>query len=193
MQQYPQKIERKELIMNQTVQTKKQAKSTRWQDFKVMDEDTDTIFQLAFKNKWKDVEVFGHGRMIDETMEVNGWILKPINSCTDSIPQEGLDILKIIESSVELAGVVIADDKRKAKPDLYKNDRVILDLNDVGKILGVIGIATLVLIAAPLILFALGTMLMMIVLPLLLAGLLAYDPAIICVTREGTWIKVFEW
>jgi hypothetical protein len=96
--------------------TKPTTQLIQWQDLKVRSE-VDMVFEMAHQKGWKDCEIFGHGEMITSPMESKGWKLIPADLYEYSIPAKGVvRVLQTIQAGVQIKGIIIADDQRRADP-----------------------------------------------------------------------------
>ena len=87
----------------------------RWQDLKVESE-LDIVLEIARSEGWDDCEFFGHGDMITEPQDSDGWKLIPANLYKNSIPPDAVARLhQIINAGIRVQGVIIADDERRTE------------------------------------------------------------------------------
>jgi hypothetical protein len=91
-------------------------RQVRWQDLTVMSE-IDIVLEIARRQNWKDYEIFGHGDMITQPQDSNGWKLIPADQYEYSIPTEAVSrVHQLINAGVRIQGVIIADDVRREIP-----------------------------------------------------------------------------
>jgi hypothetical protein len=189
------------LIVHEEVQmfTQTQTQLVQWQNLKVMSE-ADLVLNLAQQKRWKDCQIFGHGDMITQPLESQGWKLIPADLYEYSIPAKGVDrLLKVIDAGVHIQGVIIADDTRR-RALTHTPAKPVVSLATVKMVFSAIGIVLLVSVAfAGLILLGLviAKALYLLIPLLFLSPFLGFDPQLIILVDDGnggtTWISVLTW
>lgn len=148
----------------------------------------DTVLALD-KEYGLGVEIFGHGRMIDEPVELNGWIVMQVDRFAGIIPQEGLDRMEILKSH-GFSNFLIADDLRHERY-LPKKEPIKLPEIDWNKVGRIAGIATLVVGGVALVIAALPVIL---VGGAVMAGAaVGFDPRLLVVLDTGEWVSFYEY
>jgi hypothetical protein len=184
----------------------------QWQDLVVQSE-LDMVLDLARGKGWGDIEIFGHGEMITQIQEINGWKLIPADLYEYSIPPEAIArLLQLIQAGVHLQGVIIADDTHAAAPAPARLIRVLPTRASIGAwtaktakaLAGLAGLAGVIVEKAAIVLLALAFCaamggLLLFILPVAILFLFGaeYDPKLIVLVEDGhggtAWVSLFTW
>jgi hypothetical protein len=149
------------------------------------------ILAVAKRHGWENVRVVGHGEMIDQPIETNGWQVTPIEEYKGIIPAEALQKVETLaDTGIRVKGFLVADDLRHdaQKSVNISSAKVIkgidwgIVVNVLSKLAAVTLIGTAVITLFPIVLVA-GAV---------VAGI-AYDPVLVVVTAENEWICLSEW
>jgi hypothetical protein len=168
----------------------------QWQNLKVKSE-VDIVLEIAHQKGWQDCEIFGHGSMITQPQESNGWKLLPADLYEYSIPSEGVArVLQTINAGVRIQGVVIADDERRTVPQPIPTKPKV-SLPSVKTVVSFIGIVLLGLIVVACIIKFPSLVLIGAALVVLFSAATAYDPKLIILVDDGNggtvWISLLTW
>ncbi len=177
----------------------------QWQNLKVLS-DFDVVRNLAQQKGWEDCQIFGHGDMITQPMQSQGWNLIPADLYEYSIPAKGVDrLLQIIDAGVHIQGVIIADDTRRVEPKPaptrpmkpLPSEKTVFSI--IGKVLiGLIVLSGIVLVAAFVVIKGPLFILCSIFGLSLLHGVTNdFDPQLIILVDDGNggtaWLSVLTW
>jgi hypothetical protein len=179
--------------------------------------DTLTIWDIANREGWKDVSLFGKGGMIYKHTKVNGWDIFPVMDFKRNIPQEAKNRVAVLNKydhmvNPKIIGFLIADDLRHAKnkslaenlekakeraKNLYINKVVepvqMIDWEKVGNTTGTV-IKWLAIAAGAVMAIGVLAAAAFAILPVfLIGGALVYDPVLIAVTEDDEWVALYEW
>lgn len=165
------------------------------------------IHGLAREKGWEDVERFGHGGLVEKTVEVKGWLVMPVGDFKGNIPQEAIDRAKIVKERIRIKGFLIADDKRHRRYQPKKQvdkDKLLLVGATAAGLMGTVVFGALVfgvaipaaVVSAPVVtagVAATGATASAPLLVPLLAAAVVMDPVLICVTTANEWTALYRW
>ncbi len=149
------------------------------------------LLAVAKRRGWENVRKIGHGGMINQPIETNGWLVMPIAMYKGIIPPEAIQKIETLANiGIHVKGFLIADDQRHAAEQwndvASQRPSNVIDwektANVLGKILAVTMIGAVIISLFPLFL-AVGA----------IGAGIAYDPILIIVTDEDEWVSLYEW
>jgi len=155
------------------------------------DSQSNRILAIAKECGWDDVRVVGEGGVINQPIELNGWLVMPIGLYKKSIPPEAFQRVEtIINAEGKMKGFLIADDLRSGEKQSanarFEIPAVSPDwgkiATGIGKVAAVVAVITAVISFLP-ILLGVGA----------IGAALVYDPLLIVVTAEDEWVCIYEW
>jgi len=148
------------------------------------------IFARASLQGISDVRKVGDGSLIDEPIEINGWLVMPIDMYKGIIPPEAWQTAETLTKGMSIKGFLVADDKKSIKRKPRAQDVTTPKVSpDWGKIATSLGQVTAAIAVC-------GAIISFFPLVLGIGAIgiaLAYDPLLIAVTAEDEWICVYQW
>lgn len=140
---------------------------------------------LNFKIQTEGFEVIGQGEIPTKPVQIGGWWVMPAELYTGKIPTDIQQrMFSLINSGMEVEGFLIAEDMRLIE-ERQKQEAQKKEARD--KALKTFTQAALAAMILPLIGLGFGLL-------AILAGLWAYDPLLIAVTKgDQKWVALGEW